>query len=371
VSSLHIPGPFRRVVSADNVIEPIDIVRARALVADLFAGSRKRYLVDMLLSWAVGAFAFVALVILPPWSVGWFAALVPCVLAFYRAMGFVHELAHQRSDAFRPIRFLWNALCGVPFLLPSFLYDDHAHHHSRARYGTARDGEYVPWGHMPLRAMFLCLLVSFLAPWLAVVRFLVLFPVSLTSNKLRDIVFTRASSLTLHGGHVRELPTRREQWRWRLQEAMCFAYVCGMATLVATRYLPLRVVLTEFAVLAIVSGLNSIRILGAHRYRGTGEPMSFHGQILDSVNYPYGGIVTTLWAPVGLQFHALHHLFPALPYHALDEAHRRLVQGLPAHSAYHDTISIGLLATLSQQRHERRAQRDICDLWHDEQQLGG
>jgi fatty acid desaturase len=36
-------------------------------------------------------------------------------------------------------------------------------------------------------------------------------------------------------------------------------------------------------------------------------------------------------------FHALHHLFPGLPYHALPEAHRRLVHELPSDCSYHAT----------------------------------
>jgi fatty acid desaturase len=41
-----------------------------------------------------------------------------------------------------------------------------------------------------------------------------------------------------------------------------------------------------------------------------------------------------LWAPVGLRYHALHHLMPRLPYHNLAAAHRRLVATLPSDSDY-------------------------------------
>ena len=50
------------------------------------------------------------------------------------------------------------------------------------------------------------------------------------------------------------------------------------------------------------------------------------------------GFVTELFFPLGLRYHALHHLFPALPYHNLGRAHRRLVAQLPAGSPYHKTV---------------------------------
>jgi fatty acid desaturase len=59
------------------------------------------------------------------------------------------------------------------------------------------------------------------------------------------------------------------------------------------------------------------------------------GQFLDSVNVPPPATLPALWAPVGLRYHAIHHLLPGLPYHALGEAHRRLSAALPVDSQYH------------------------------------
>ena len=36
-------------------------------------------------------------------------------------------------------------------------------------------------------------------------------------------------------------------------------------------------------------------------------------------------MIGELSAPVGCKLHALHHLFPSLPYHALSTAHQRLM----------------------------------------------
>jgi fatty acid desaturase len=92
--------------------------------------------------------------------------------------------------------------------------------------------------------------------------------------------------------------------------------------------------------------LNHVRTLGAHRFAHRGEAMTFVDQLLDSVNYPRHPLISAIWGPVGLRFHALHHLFPSLPYHSLGEAHRRLMVQLPATSPYRQTESPGLIASL-------------------------
>ena len=58
---------------------------------------------------------------------------------------------------------------------------------------------------------------------------------------------------------------------------------------------------------------------------------------------------------VGLRFHALHHLFPSLPYHNLAKAHRRLMKELPANSPYRLTESPSLTASLAELWRNSRA----------------
>jgi fatty acid desaturase len=80
--------------------------------------------------------------------------------------------------------------------------------------------------------------------------------------------------------------------------------------------------------------LNQLRTAVAHRWDNDGEVMAPLDQFLDSVNVPPPALLPFLWAPVGLRYHALHHLMPRLPYHNLGTAHARLVEALPADHDY-------------------------------------
>jgi len=66
-------------------------------------------------------------------------------------------------------------------------------------------------------------------------------------------------------------------------------------------------------------------------------------QLLDSNTVPGHPILTELWAPLGMRYHALHHVVPSLPYHNMGIAHRRLMSTLPADSPYRRTIRTGLV----------------------------
>ena len=81
--------------------------------------------------------------------------------------------------------------------------------------------------------------------------------------------------------------------------------------------------------------INQTRTLVAHLWENDGEALTVTAQFLDSVNVPPPSTLPALWAPVGLRYHAIHHLLPGLPYHALGEAHQRLSAALPAESHYH------------------------------------
>ena len=86
----------------------------------------------------------------------------------------------------------------------------------------------------------------------------------------------------------------------------------------------------------------------AHRYKNrTDKEVTFTEQFLDSVNIEGHPILMELIAPVGLRYHALHHVFANMPYHNLGIAHRKLKAALPADSVYHLATEPTMLSALA------------------------
>jgi fatty acid desaturase len=325
------------------------IREASRIVADLFTPNPVIYWTDLLVSAAVayGTAAVVAFVPLPWWAVG--ALVVVSALAFYRAGSVTHELSHLRRKGFQGFRVAWNLLCGIPLTIPAFLYDEHRAHHGRHTYGTREDAEYLPLGAPPRQQIFIYLLQPFVAPLAGILRFGLIAPVSFLHPKLRHLVLERASALVMDPDYKRPVPPPKERWSWPWQEAATFVSLCVLFTLMYTGVLSWWFLVQLYFTALIALWINALRTMAAHRFRHPARTeIAYVDQMLDSVNIPGNMLTTELWAPLGLRYHALHHLFPAIPYHALGTAHRRLVAQLPADSPYRQTISSGLWATLAE-----------------------
>ncbi|MBF6214401.1 fatty acid desaturase [Nocardia puris] len=323
---------------------------AAALVHDLMKPHLPRYYLDLTIAAVVGWAAFAAFAAGVPngwWLVVWY---VVAVLALYRAAVFIHEIAHfGHRNAFRPFTRVWNLVVGIPLLIPSFMYERHCEHHSRRSYGTEHDAEYVRFATMPRGHIAAVLAGSALAPLFGPWRFGVLAPVSWLIPRTRPFIYAQMSTLKIDLDYRGEPPQPGEQRRsWLVQEATACALVLVVAVAVLTGHLSWRVPVTWAAVLAGIAVLNSVRLLGAHRYLGDHDRMSVTEQMMDTFTYARHPLLGELWGPLGLRLHALHHLLPGLPYHALPEAHRRMVAAPALNAAYRLTESNGLIPSIAE-----------------------
>lgn len=271
-----------------------------------------------------------------------------CVLALYRGVSFIHELTHQRRDELPGFHFGWNLLIGIPFLTPSLLYEGvHMLHHAKDRYGTVRDPEYMPLAHLPLSSLLGFIFIALLAPVGVILRFAVLAPVGFLVPPARRFAVAKASAMTINPQFSRDDFDRAAKAPWLAQEIACWLWSWTVIGLTLAGLIPLRAVVTGVAIYSVFAFVNQLRTAVAHYWENEGGRMSFEGQFLDSVNVPPPAVLPYLWAPVGLRYHALHHLLPRMPYHNLGAAHARMVAHVSPDSPYRQVEERELVPALA------------------------
>ena len=324
------------------------IREAREIVKGLMRPNPFIYWVDFLfhvvLGWCSFCFCYKADFFSP---IQW-ALFFVSIFSFYRAAIFIHEITHLRKGTFYLFRVVWNLLCGFPLMIPSFLYQGvHNDHHNVKLYGTKGDGEYYPFVHEGRSKIILFALASFFVPVLFFVRFVLLTPLSYCNKSLRRLVLKKISSLSINLNYQRTGSSLNAVDMWQAQEIATCLYGWIFILLILGGVLPYKILGLWFITFGGVFFINSLRTLAAHCYRYSGEEvLDISEQLLDSVNIP-NSFLGVLWAPVGLRFHATHHLIPEMPYHSLGKTHQKLREQFSEKNLYIQTSSNGLLSTLA------------------------
>lgn len=322
------------------------IQQARGLVSDLLTPKPWIYWTDLLLTLSVGYGCATVYLAAPAFSLAQGISFVVCGFALFRAGSFIHEIAHLRNGEMRAFHVGWNLLCGIPMVMPSHFYENHIDHHNAHHYGTARDGEYLPLGASPRREILWFFGQVPLAPGYVAIR-LLLAPLTFVHPRVRKFVLERLSSFVINYRHRLRIRPGAPRRAWAALEMACSLRLGVMLGVVLCGAYPPTRLLQLYLLAVFTMGLNYVRNLVAHRYENTGDQMSHADQLSDSITIAGHPLWTELLFPLGLRYHALHHLFPAIPYHNLGIAHRRLMAELPADSAYHRTVFPSYLSALA------------------------
>jgi fatty acid desaturase len=353
------------------------IAEARRLLGDLFEHRPAIYWTDFLVSLTIGYACAATYLNAPLGSLPQIVCFPIAVFALFRVGSFIHEIVHFRRDEMKGFRTAFDLLAGVPMLMPSFFYGNHIDHHNTHHYGTGQDGEYLPLGSGPLRNVAKFYAQVIFLPAAVAFRFLILTPISFLHPRLREWTLQHCSSFVINLRYRRRsIPADAPRAYWAFIETLCFLRTLAIFVWVVNGWAPWYRIPMLYLLAMCVLGLNYVRNVVAHHYQGDGEPMSHAEQLLDSVNIEggrLGGPITELFFPLGLRYHALHHLFPALPYHNLYAAHRRLMAELPAESAYRRTVYPSFWSALDVLRRraataaelERHHQPTGADAWFE------
>jgi len=303
----------------------------------LFRPKAWLYYCDMLASALLGWTAFTIAVWSPRLSPVWTLAVVVATFALYRAVLFIHELAHLKRTSVPGFEIVWSLVVGFPLLVPSIMYvGSHGEHHRRLVFGTDKDPEYQPIGQWSKAKVVGSTLPLLAVPLLMVLRWGIAGPLSYFVPPLRRFVVSYASTLVINPTYKRRMPEGRMARRWMIEEAgtalVCWTVLIALVTgVIGTSW-----ILEWYLVSSSILVLNHVRTLVAHRYHNDGQPMDLLEQYRDSVNLSGGYLFDALLAPVGLRFHALHHLLPTVPYHSLGAIHRIMLSELPPSTPYHE-----------------------------------
>ncbi len=316
-----------------------DMLRAAAeLTRDINVARPEIFWPDMLVSAAVGYSALAGAIL---FETTWMAVLsgIMAVFALYRALLFIHEISHLHRDALPGFRTTWNALVGIPMLTPSLMYEVvHRIHHKRTQYGTVEDPEYLPLALMKPWSLPFFVVASAFAPIGLLIRWGIIAPLGLIIPALRKFAWERISTLAINPAFRRRPADEKDRRRFMWQEI--FASVWAVFLMTTPFWLGWRPLLIALSIASAVAMFNQLRTLVAHLWENEGEAMTVTAQYLDSVNVPRA--IAAVWAPVGLRYHAVHHLIPSMPYHSLAEAHRRLSVHLGDGSTFNQASHSGM-----------------------------
>jgi fatty acid desaturase len=302
---------------------------------DFFRVKPAVYWLDFLCSMTL-AYGFASVYLMAPLGSVWQLAAYPItVFWIYRLGSLVHEVCHLGHHEMRVFKVTWNLMVGVMTLAPSpFFTRHHRDHHSQRMYGTPEDPEYIvnvfrP-GSLPSLVAYWLLVALF--PLIVFLRFL-LAPLSFIHPRVREWVLVHASSLTMNWRYTRKV-NRFDRWSVTAVELLCCLRAAAMLVVVVVGAAHWTRLPLFYSIALGVLMLNQLRLLADHHFETHKRPFNLDDHIRDSCNYTGRDFLTWLFFPFAIRYHALHHLFPTLPYHNLKAAHEYLVENLPADSPY-------------------------------------
>ena len=355
----------------ENIPETKTLTLLRKEYASILKPNPKTYWVDLIASGSIGWLAFSLSLNTAAGTALYFLTSLVAAFALLRSVLFIHEIAHYKRGTLPGFEIAWHFVVGLPFLLPSFMYvGSHGDHHRPHVYGTIQDPEYTKLASGNVLTLLAFVLGTIFVPVLLILRWGLLGPVSYFSPKMRAFLIRHGSTLVINPWYQRPFTKPRYRRRWLIQELAVTFIVWAVSCGLVAEQLPIHLLFQWYFVTTCMLMINQIRTIAAHRYKSIGTELSLQQQLVDSVTLTGSSVFTVLAAPVGLRFHALHHLLPNVPYHYLGEIHRVFVAALPEAIGYQQTTETSIscaIANLVRSFKKRKAEPKINEEVADEE----
>jgi fatty acid desaturase len=336
---MSITGQARSaLIQQDAATSSLDLSKYTGHVKDLMQPNPVIYWTDFLLSNIAGDVLIFFAVRAEPFSVLQMVCMFMAAVFLFRAAVFVHEDNHL-GKRIKGFSLAFNLVYGFLHKLPSYTYGPHKYHHLEKTFGTLKDPEYDVLADKPAYALLIPVVSMLLVPGFLVVRYGFL-PALLPflGERGRKWIYTHASTFVMNLEYKREQPTEDEVKEWYRQDLGCFLYNAVFFSLMAVQVLPWKLFWVWYLVFYGVYMLNFYRVIANHGYVTAFKPTTYKQQILDSTTLEVSPVFNEWWCPVGLRYHALHHMYLSIPYHNLGKAHKRLLDILPADHPYRRTL---------------------------------
>jgi len=261
------------------------------------------------------------------------------VFLLYKGGMLIHEISHL-AKKMKGLRLAYDLLLGYAISYPSYIYDTHLFHHGKKTYGTSRDPEYLYIKSFKGLTLLRPLIAAFFLPLLQWIRFGILpFLTPFLGRNFQISLFQKYSTLVFSMKYVRPLRNEKQSLKRMMREDLiCALYKVLLVCLLYFKVLPLDFIILYYGAFVIASLLNMYRALFNHIYANkSGESLSWEDHLMDTATIE-PGLITNLFFINGLNYHALHHLFPDLPYHNLKKAHQKLMMSLEEGHIYRKSV---------------------------------
>lgn len=318
-------------IQAVNAQEKGDL---KSLLAEFHSIDKKLiwgdFLLNLLLSWPL----FIYTCFRPN-----IYTFIVSIFFLYRGTMLIHEVVHI-SKRVPGYRLAYNLFFGWFTSYPAYIFDGHLYHHGKATYATKRDPEYKFIPEYNRRTLIGPVISAFILPIFQIIRFGVMpLILPLMPERYQIFVYERMSTLVFDVNFKRKIKHKKEELKtMRFNDFMCSIYKILTIILILTNILPVRFIIYFYIGFVFCSILNMYRALFNHLYTNESlKPLNKDEHILDTTTVE-SGFLTMIIFVNGLNYHALHHLFPEIPYYRLGAAHRLLMKELPEDHIYRKSV---------------------------------